>query len=151
MYNGSQSVLALTCVQGCGGTRPNHHLGGVANYWFCNGFLLRLNVGSIPTAPTKRQRKMSMQKSPDKPLHREHEAKNCWECDKMVTKSGKGCERPYRRSMKRRGKRRFEKEIEESLVEVEDDLDIYHVSGDEYENWLEYRLGSAIDDGWLDD
>lgn len=93
-----------------------------------------------------------MQKSPDKPLHREFEVKNCWTCDKKVKKNGNGCCRVYKRIFKRRGQRRFEKELAEDIEPtLELPEDIFPFSGDEYENWLEYRFGSAVDDGWLDD
>ena len=95
-----------------------------------------------------------MSKSPEKPLHREHEALNCWECDKKYTKSGRGCERPYRRSMKRRGQRRFERELDEVLMEVEESSYIRYedeYSSSDKENWLAYKLDLAVEAGWFDE
>ena len=52
-----------------------------------------------------------MSSSTEKPLHGEFEVKNCWICDKKYTKSGHGCCRIYKRIFKRRGQRRFKKEL----------------------------------------
>lgn len=95
-----------------------------------------------------------MQKSPEKPLRREHEPYNCWGCDKKYTLHGQGCGRIELRILKRRGQRRFEKEITDMFNERvydDDDYDDYCRTDEDIENWLLYKFGPEWDDDWLDE